>query len=152
MERQRRIVGQRGSLVCRLFEILWGRKRTRVYEKTFGPETCLSRQRNGYQSTSSCWGVSLRSHLFPPSGKPEKERRASGLGSHHAAHRNRSQADLAEQQGAVSERGKAIYRSCSVEGRPRADAEFQPPSRSRRRDFGTQGRRAIVPRRPALGR
>src|SRR5262245_16653443 len=115
MERQCRIVGQRGSLVCRIFEILWGRKRTRVHEKTVGSETGLSRQRNGYQSTSGCRGVSLGPHLFPPSGKPEKERRAGGLDSHHAAHRNRSQTDLAEQQGVASERGKAVYRFCPVE-------------------------------------
>src|SRR5262245_32963093 len=102
MERQRRIVGQRGSLVCRLSEILWGRKRPRIHEETFGPETSLSRQRNGHQSTSGCRRVPLMSHLFPPTSKPEKERRAGGLDSHHATHRNRSQADLAQQQGVAS--------------------------------------------------
>ena len=48
--------------------------------------------------------------------------------------------------------GKAVYRLCSVEGRPRADSEFQPPPRSCRRAFGAQGRRSVVSRRPALGR
>ena len=94
----------------------------------------------------------LGAHLFPPDRKPEKERRAGGLDSHHATHRNRPKADLAQQQGDASERGEAVYRFCSVQGRSRADSQFQSPSRSRRCAFGAQGRRSVVSRRPSLGR
>ena len=94
----------------------------------------------------------LGRHLFPPDRKPEKERRSGGLDSHYATHRNRPKANLAQQQGDASKRGEAVYRFCSVQGRSRADSQFQSPSRSRRCAFGAQGRRSTVSRRPSLGR
>src|SRR5215831_7769869 len=52
---------------------------------------------------------------------------------------------------------KALYPNAGsdfidlFQGWSRTDSEFQPPFRSRRRDCGTEGRRAIVSHPPAVG-